>query len=147
MKPTSLSMVLVTLVLGGTPERDQEIRGTWRIAKVRSESKLANAFLSLCLVRVTDKELEIRYKDSDVKGFVVLYKVDPKKNPKQIDLVENGNNQRFLGIYEFRDNSLILCIANIPGQGRPASFAQKGAAVLELERAKSKLEKKGLQPR
>jgi uncharacterized protein (TIGR03067 family) len=69
------------------------------------------------------------------------YKVNPTKDPKQIDIEQVGN-----GIYTFRDERLVLCLARGHSSKRPDRFELKPRAadtLILLERTKQRLERRG----
>ena len=81
----------------------------------------------------------------EVKGSTFFFRADEKitrqvtatlhasKQPKAIDLKENGEDKPFLAIYKFEKDRLTLCIAvekARPTDSRPTAFESKPGQVL-----------------
>ncbi len=60
-------------------------------------------------------------------------KIDPQKSPKEIDFIDPGATYPELGIYEFKDGELRLCLrdANL-SLGRPKEFSSQAGSGLML---------------
>jgi uncharacterized protein (TIGR03067 family) len=71
------------------------------------------------------------------------YKVDPKKDPAEIDLTPPADKKEAVlqGIYKLDGNTLTLCFRRgAPGAGRPKNFdfpAGSDVIVMTLKRAKT----------
>jgi uncharacterized protein (TIGR03067 family) len=86
--------------------------------------------------KVPQKEIEAKNFEMVIKGDrmtlpikddskEVRYKLDPGKNPKQIDLlIEKDKTAR--GIYSVKGDTLRLCVETDPAGDRPAQFATAG---------------------
>jgi uncharacterized protein (TIGR03067 family) len=65
------------------------------------------------------------------------WKIDPRKNPRTIDLTDKSDNKTTLGIYKLEKNELIVAFAQ-PGQPRPRDFKNQQNAIIILTRVKKK---------
>jgi uncharacterized protein (TIGR03067 family) len=61
------------------------------------------------------------------------FKLDPDKQPREIDLTIKDTGDTWLGIYELKGTTLKLALH--PG-GRPTAFDSKGGIVLVFEKQK-----------
>jgi uncharacterized protein (TIGR03067 family) len=113
--------------------------GTWKYTSMNVEGVDAPAdeFKSVTVV-IEGDHFVVKDPQSESTG---TFKVDPSKNPKTMDVhfdtgPEKGNT--FLGIYEFVDGKLRVCL-NLRVKPRPTEFAAKpgsGRVLETLERQK-----------
>jgi RNA polymerase sigma factor (sigma-70 family) len=108
------------------PKTDRDhLQGTWVPVSVEEAGK-----------KVPQKEIEAKNFEMVVKGDrmtlpikddskEVRYKLDPSKDPKQIDLhLEKGKTGK--GIYSLKGDTLRLCVEKDPDGDRPAKFGTAG---------------------
>jgi uncharacterized protein (TIGR03067 family) len=102
----------------------EKIQGSWvAIAGVRrgetlSEDRIRQEKLSLSFAG--DTLIQKSAKASEKK---VTFRIDSKKKPKAIDLIDE-QGRIYPGIYELNGDTLKLCSAP-PGQSRPKEFSGK----------------------
>jgi uncharacterized protein (TIGR03067 family) len=51
------------------------------------------------------------------------YKYDPKADPAEVDMVEDGVEGATKGIWKLDGDTLTLCVSGDPKRGRPSAFA------------------------
>ncbi len=104
-------------------DRDR-IQGTWAVVSVSSKGYGVPADRAKCMwVKIDDKRIYI-YEASRHFAEVVLYELDPSKNPKWIDLIcprETYLEPRILGIYAL-DGDLLKMAWRREGGLRPTDF-------------------------
>jgi uncharacterized protein (TIGR03067 family) len=115
--------------------------GTWQVVSLEVDGNKSpeEDARKITVVNEADGKWAIQ-----VEGKVVARgtsEIDPTKKPKAVDLtVTEGENsgKTTLGIYEFKDDTRMVCLAQ-PGQGRPAEFAApagSGHILAVLKRVK-----------
>ncbi|HEV3144150.1 MAG TPA: sigma-70 family RNA polymerase sigma factor [Gemmataceae bacterium] len=116
---------------------DQErLEGTWEVTSAQMSGKEAEGQEAANI-----KEHKIVFKgDTLTAKEKCKFKLDPTKNPKELDLeVDVGNEVEkgtWKGIYELKGDDLTLCMA-LPNMDRPGTFESKeGIAMLKLKRVK-----------
>jgi uncharacterized protein (TIGR03067 family) len=142
-----LLFVAVPLLAAGDA-RDEAIKkdrkkyeGTWQVVSLEVDGKQTpeEDARKITVVNEADGKWAI-----EVGGKVVARgtsEIDPTKKPKAVDLtVTEGENsgRTTLGIYEFKDDSRTVCLAQ-PGKGRPTEFAApagSGHILAVLKRVK-----------
>lgn len=116
---------VVGIVQAGDADKDRKaLEGTWKGKGPAGEGVLVVAF--------SGKNFTFTMQEGNDKlVFKGTYKIDPAKNPKQMDLTvtdgpdANFNGKTALAIYELKGDKLKWC-ANEPGQeGRPTDFTEK----------------------
>ena len=106
------------------PPTDAALRGKWEVTSARFNG---SEFTSL-KGRVLDfGDEEFTTYDGEAKGRTLSFTVDPRADPKQIDLDRGGPDGKALGIYSIGKDELKLCYAE-PGADRPARFESGPAA-------------------
>ena len=114
----------------------QAIQGTWEIVENPSQTRFPYFGLYLpktpeerklvseipdktARVTITDKLIKIRGEDGT--SAICLYSVNPKAEPKQIDILDS--RQIIRGIYTLHDGNLKLCLSNTgKNDFRPNAF-------------------------
>ena len=97
------------------------IQGAWRI-----EGKDER-----CVFAVETMSMESR--DGDKKTS--LYRLDPSKTPKAIDIIHQEGSERgstILGIYSIEGDTLRFCWASSVTAGRPTAFKEMSGADLAV---------------
>ena len=119
----------------------KKYEGTWQVVSLEVDGKKTAEEDAKKITVVNDRDGKWAI---EVEGKVVARgtrEIDPTKKPKTVDLtVTEGDNkgQAALGIYEFKDDTRMVCLAQ-PGQGRPAEFAApagSGHILAVLKRVK-----------
>ncbi len=63
-----------------------------------------------------------------------LFRIDPSKNPKEIDISFPTERMLWTGIYRLQGDRLLLCL-NSQGRDRPADFGDERCFTYDLKRA------------
>jgi uncharacterized protein (TIGR03067 family) len=113
---------------------DQEkIQGTWAlVAGERNGKPLPDEVVTQVKLIFSGKELTTKNKDRQTES---TFKLDPNKNPKEIDVGMEGNVGK--GIYRLDADTLKIVHGEV-GEARPNEFpkAGSGLTVLVLKREK-----------
>lgn len=116
------------------PKDLQPFQGTWKAVagKKGGENAPLEELAKLGLTFAGDK-LTISERGRDKVGS---FKVDPKADPKTIDLI-SPDGEAIKGIYKFdKDGKLTIGFVKGNGAERPKTFDDKEAAFLTLEKEK-----------
>ncbi len=116
---------LVVLAAAVAADSDDELKpfqGVWRIAEANLAGRdHLDDFQGMKLI-ICGKNYVIDFGDNSDKGTIT---VDPTKTPQHIDLTTRADGpfkgRTLPGIYEFRDNRIILCL-NSEKPERPTKF-------------------------
>jgi uncharacterized protein (TIGR03067 family) len=148
---TTLSLFLVLAVSGISDERrpskanrsdEKSIQGRWRVLVFESDGYWLSAtgplgeYYRSLIVTFTEDKISIKsasHKTARTSFAVVWnesYKIDPTKEPKQIDvkplLWSDGKAKEsgkvWQGIYDLQGDKLVLCIDQSSPPSRPAEF-------------------------
>jgi uncharacterized protein (TIGR03067 family) len=143
MKVRSLIALAVVLLLaafdapGDAITKEKKVlRGTWKLVAFEREGKSVPpaALKELKWVITADK---IVWTDERKNEF--LYKLDPAKKPKAIDLIfPERKTEVTPGIYSLEGDELKVCV-KAKGGGRPSKFAARawsGQMLYTLKREK-----------
>jgi len=123
--PCSL-LLFVSVALAAEPDGDlKTFQGTWVIVAANlADRDHLDDFKGMKL-KVTDDKYEIDFGMNSEKGTI---KLDSAKKPKQIDLTTRAggpfNGRNLPGIYEFKDDTIVLCL-NSEKPDRPTKFEAK----------------------
>lgn len=126
--PALLAGIVVFFVAADAPKDEttkselKKFAGAWKIISSERDGKKTPDD-ALKAMRFNFKEDTYRVTDD---GKVVeegrISALDPKAKPKTYDAVFNGKT--YLGIYEFKDDTLKVCFAQF-GKPRPKKFASE----------------------
>jgi RNA polymerase sigma factor (sigma-70 family) len=117
---------------GGKSDK-QLLQGKWRIVSAEMAGKKA-----------ADDELRrMQENPIEFKGDTVLarhkadYKIDPTKNPKELDITpqegpENEKGKTFRCIYRLKGDELTLCMSLMPDGDRPTSFTPQPGVLISV---------------
>ena len=119
----------------------QRYEGTWQVVSLEADGNKSaeEDAKKITVVNEADGKWSI-----EVEGKVVARgtsELDPTKKPKAVDLtVTEGESsgKTALGIYEFKDDTRTVCLAQ-PGKDRPTEFAApagSGHILAVLKRVK-----------
>jgi uncharacterized protein (TIGR03067 family) len=116
------------------PASDAALKGKWQLTAAKFNGADSDGLKGRILVFEGG---EFTTYDGDKKGRTVTYTLDPKADPKQIDLTAGGDGKKALGIYSVTKDELMVCYGE-PGADRPTKF-ESGAGgrvfLLVLKRA------------
>lgn len=132
-----IAILLLTLPASADepkPATDTALKGRWEVTAARFNGADSDGLKGRVLVF---DEREFTAYDGEKKGRTVAYTVDPKAEPKRIDLASGGDGKKALGIYSVTKDELKVCYGE-PGADRPGKF-ESGAGgrifLLVLKRA------------
>ena len=135
------ALVLVGLVpvVAARPDDDKElIKGTWTVVKSDENGKPNEEVLK---AKFTFKDGDkLLFKMAEEQAQEAIYKLDPTKKPKQIDLTVKQDNESLtaLGIYEIDGDKMRLCVAEPDAKGRPTEFKSTDKKVVYMELTRDK---------
>ncbi len=137
MKRTAnLAVGLAAVLLMGAGKKDEEagtnkqmIQGTWEYVSAVRDGKPYENPIGVRITFAGDKVTRIIGKETHEHG----YKLDPKKDPKQVSLIRtsNGKTEVSTGIYRLKGDTLTWCF-NLPGKPIPKTLATKPGDGLTL---------------
>lgn len=118
----ALGMTIPSVGFGWDDKPDKElIQGRWKVVSSKDGGKDdPSEGLILCF-----KNGKLTAKRSDEVKGEGSYTLDPRKNPKWID-VKTGDST-FLGIYELKGDTLKICHGK-PGDKRSTKFASEAGS-------------------
>jgi uncharacterized protein (TIGR03067 family) len=100
------------------PAADAALPGKWEVTSARFNGSELTSLKG----RVLDfGDEEFTTYDGEAKGRTLSFTLNPKADPKQIDLDRGGPDGKALGIYSVGKDELKVCYAE-PGADRPAKF-------------------------
>ncbi|RUL86871.1 TIGR03067 domain-containing protein [Tautonia sociabilis] len=124
-----IAALLAVLLIGAgedeasLPDDLARHQGTWAVERSIRNGEDGPPEAIREIIRVVEGD-RIVWKRSGKPFAATRFELDPKAEPKAIDLIpEGGPNRgnRVLGIYSFEDGRLILCTSD-PGRPRPTAF-------------------------
>jgi uncharacterized protein (TIGR03067 family) len=143
MKLQALLVVAVAGLLVAADAKDDlkkekdKFKGTWSVIAIQlpgeGKGPAENELKEMKLI-FTDDTVTVKFKD-DAK--LANYKLDPAKNPKEIDILPKDTDRAVKGIYVFEGETLKICSAD--KGDRPKEFkpdAPSRTSVLTLKRDK-----------
>src|SRR5262249_3394188 len=117
------------------------LQGTWDVVAMEHDGeRTANKEVKDLQMIFTGKKMTLN--KGDKASFDSLYKVDPTKNPKTIDikfLMGPDEGKTFKGIYTLKGDRLVICWSE-SGTKRPTSLTTKpksSRTLYILKRAKA----------
>ncbi len=122
-------------------EDRKKYEGTWQVISLEVDGNRSpeDDAQKITVVNEADGKWAV-----EVEGKVIARgtsEIDPTKKPKTVDLTMTEGDEKgktFLGIYEFKDDTRKVCLAQ-PGKERPAEFAApagSGHILAVLKRVK-----------
>jgi uncharacterized protein (TIGR03067 family) len=124
------------------PVKDKStlMRGRWELTGIeiggmKLPLPLGKGTMGLKFERTS---LTISSMGMDKKG---AWKIDPRKNPKTIDLTSKDDGKTTLGIYKLDKDELTIALSQ-PGQARPKDFKDGQIPTIILKRVKKDQKKK-----
>lgn len=110
------------------PATDADLKGKWEVTAARFNGTSSDALKGRVLVF---GDGEFTTYDGETKGRTVTFTVNPKADPKQMDLSAGADDRKALGIYSVGKDELKICYGE-PGADRPARFESSGGSRLFL---------------
>ena len=119
-------LFVASAALAAEPEGDlKTLQGAWVIAEANLAGRDHLDDFKGMKLTVTGENYAIDFAKNSVKGTI---KLDAAKKPKQIDLTTSKDGpfkgRNLPGIYEFKDDTVVLCL-NSEKPDRPAAFEAK----------------------
>jgi uncharacterized protein (TIGR03067 family) len=129
-------MVVAGEPRGQTPDKDKALlKGTWSVITFEVNGKeIPSDQIRRFELIVDEQTMTIK---ANVQERESTYKLDPKKNPKAIDLIHK--DKVTLGIYQVDEKRLQICLAAEGNKKRPTEFtAPRGSeqTYMKLRREK-----------
>src|SRR5262249_5802478 len=131
MKALSFPAVLVGVWLASAPlavrgaDPDKDLQGTWVATSMEINGK--PGIVKRTRFTFQGEKLLVRHEKDEGKDVEWSYKIEPKKSPRQIDIVSvqsSGREKTLHGIYEVKGDELKLCFENGgKAENRPTKFA------------------------
>lgn len=122
----------------GDAKKDLEpFQGTWQVVSLETDGKAVPEEHTKGLTLVVTGNERVLKQDGEVKSKA-MFKVDPAKKPKAIDIeVSDGPlaGRTIRGIYEVKDDTLRVCLA-IGDDERPDGFSAKEGSGRQLQEFK-----------
>ena len=147
--PQHAVMLLAALYLASAPtpppkpdkEEWKRLNGTWEVVNVVTDGVTTWPSRRGPAITMMFKDGKYAVKTNNENDAEGAAKVAPRDSPRSLDITPaTGPNKgkTFLGIYEFRGDTLRLCFA-LPGKPRPKAFQSKegsGHILITHKRAK-----------
>jgi uncharacterized protein (TIGR03067 family) len=107
-------------------KKDQErMQGSWEMHALEINGKeVPPQQLDGTVLIVKGSEYRTKIKDKELAGFQL--KLDPSKNPKELDMIQkqaDGSEKVFKAIYTFENDRFKMCRGLEANQERPSQFA------------------------
>jgi uncharacterized protein (TIGR03067 family) len=116
-----LAVVLATLPASADekkPATAAALKGKWEVTAAKFNGADSESLTGRFLVF---DQGEFTTYQGDTKGRTVRFTVDPKADPKKIDLTAGSEDKKAAGIYAVTKDELKLCYGE-PGADRPGKF-------------------------
>jgi uncharacterized protein (TIGR03067 family) len=108
----------------------EKLKGTWKAAQVQKDGADHPEYVQAGMQTVfTGKTMTIGVGEDPATKTNSFYRLDPTKNPKEIDLIDSSGQAAGKGIYLLDGDKLTLCTSTAD---RPTSFATKLGDGLQL---------------
>jgi len=144
-----MTAVVVGLLLGADAKDDvkkekEKLQGTWKCVMLEEKGESKADTEDLRIVFDGDNFSVKRGDETMIKG---TFKLDPSKNPKEVDLEVQGGikaegdiGKTAQGIYILKGDELKLCVLHPGGTDRPSEFSAPAGSermFITLKREKS----------
>jgi uncharacterized protein (TIGR03067 family) len=108
----------------------EKLKGTWKATSVQKDGADHPEYVRAGMQTVfTDNSMTISVGDDAAAKTNSFYRLDPTKNPKEIDLIDSSGQPSGKGIYALDGDKLTLCTSTAD---RPTSLATKQGDGLQL---------------
>jgi uncharacterized protein (TIGR03067 family) len=108
----------------------EKLKGTWKAASVQKDGVEHPEFAQAGMEMVfSQNTMTSGVNDPAVPKTTSFYRLDPTKNPREIDLTDSSGQPAGKGIYSLEADQLKVCRS--PGD-RPTTFATKQGDGIEL---------------
>ena len=127
----SLAIVLAALPAFADdkkPATDAALKGKWQVSAAKFNGAESDNLKGPVLLF---DEKEFSTYDGDTKGRTIAFTLDPKAEPKRIDLNAGVEGKKALGIYSVTKDELKICYGE-PGADRPAKFGSNAGSKVFL---------------
>ena len=111
--------VLASSALVADPLPDGEVpSGTWAVVSSEQDGKPFEFPAKGMLFTFADGKVTVGPKKGEGK-VLYTFKADPKKGPKEIDLLQQDDKRKILlrGIYRLEKGRLVICVGVASGEG------------------------------
>ena len=140
MKCRALAVLLLVLFLGADGSKEAAIQkdlenfqGTWTVESMELDGKPLPE-TDRKKIRLTIQGEDFVF-DNGSGGEPGLYKIDPTRDPKTLDIVITKGNDKgkiYLVIYKFEGGKMIQCM-ELSNKSRPKEFTGKAGSGCALE--------------
>ena len=107
---------------------ESPLKGKWEVTAAKFNGSEMATLKGRTLVF---DETEFSTYDGETRGSTLAYTLNPKADPKKIDVEQGAGGKKALGIYKVDKDELTICYAE-PDADRPRAVAELAA---DLERA------------
>lgn len=136
---TSYAVLTLLLALGADPAEDalqndlKQLQGTWTVVSMEMDGKfLSEERRKKTKVTVDGEKFTFDTGDDSHEG---LYKLDPSKDPKELNIVVTRGDEKgktYLAIYKFENGRMIQGM-RLDNKERPKEFTGKAGTGCALE--------------
>lgn len=108
----------------------EKLKGAWKAGQVQKDGAEHPEYVQAGMQMIfTGNTMTIGVGDDPASKTTSFYRLDPTKNPKEIDLTDSSGQPSGKGIYLLDGEKLTLCTSTAD---RPATFATKQGDGLQL---------------
>ncbi len=140
MKYHALAVFLSLVFLGADAANEKAVKedlenfqGTWTVVSMEMDGKvLSEEKRQKIKLTIKGEDFTFDNGDGPEPG---LYKIDPRKDPKELNIVITQGQDKgkvYLAIYKFEDSKMIQCM-ELSNKNRPRTFAGKAGSGCALE--------------
>jgi uncharacterized protein (TIGR03067 family) len=140
MKLLGLCVLSSTFFLGADNAKEsavkkelEEFQGNWTVVSMEMDGKFMSPETRQKIKLSIDGENYV-FKNGD-GGNAGLYKIDPTRNPKQLNIVIGGGEEKgkvYLAIYKIEGDTMTQCM-ELSNKNRPHEFTGKAGSGCALE--------------
>lgn len=110
------------------PATDKALKGKWQVTAARFNGADSDNLKGRVLAF---DEQEFSTYDGETRGRTIAFTLDPKADPKRIDLNAGADGNKALGIYSVSKDELRICYGE-PGADRPGKFESNAGSRVFL---------------
>ena len=111
----------------------EKLQGTWTVVSMEMDGKFMSAEARQKIKLTLDGENYV-FKNGD-GGNAGLYKIDPSRDPKELNIVIGGGEEKgkvYLAIYKIDGDTMTQCM-ELSNKNRPHEFTGKAGSGCALE--------------